>query len=52
MSDPSKQSSTESLEILDQEVCRGQCEAAVCIECGGGHFEHMLKKAQKDAAEE
>ena len=27
MSDPSKQSSTESLEILDQEVCRGQCEA-------------------------
>ena len=26
--------------------------AAACIECGGGHFEHLLKKARKDAAEE
>ena len=26
--------------------------AAACIECGGGHFEHLLKRARKDTAEE
>ena len=26
--------------------------AAACIECGGGHFEHLLKRARKDTPEE
>ena len=39
-------------EEIRRAVANVRKRAAACIECGGGHFEHLLKKARKDAAEE
>ena len=51
-SGPSKPSSHDFCESLDPEeirraVANVRKRAAACIECGGGHFEHLLKKGQK-----
>ena len=47
-----KTGSTMDLEEIRHAVANVRKRAAACIECGGGHFEHLLKKARKDATEE
>ena len=39
-------------EEIRRAVANVRKRAAACIECGGGHFEHLLKRARKDTAEE
>ena len=47
-----KTGSTLDPEEIKHAVANVRKHAAACIECGGGHFEHLMKKARKDAAEE
>ena len=46
--DPSKQSSTDSVGPVPRWTWRKSANvrkrAAACIECGGGHFKHLLKR--------
>ena len=39
-------------EEIRRAVANVRKRAAACIECGGGHFEHLLKRTRKDTAEE
>ena len=40
----SETSSTLDLEEIRRAVANVRKRAAACIECGGGHFEHLLKR--------
>ena len=48
----SKTGSTLDLEEIRRAVANVRKRAAACIECGGGHFEQLLKTAKNEAAEE
>ena len=39
-------------EEIRRAVANVRKRAAACNECGGGHFEHLLKRARTDTAEE
>ena len=39
-------------EEIRRAVANVRKRAVACIECGGGHFEHLLKRARTDTAEE
>ena len=47
-----KTGSTLDLEEIRRAMANVRKRAAACIKCGGGHFEHVLKKAKNEAVEE
>ena len=43
---------TQDLEEIRRAAANVRKRAVACIECGGGHLEHLLKKAKIEAAKE